>query len=214
MRAAESLESPVWEAAYVPAQLFAGRNEGPGIAASPAAEKTVVTPEASVAREIAPQPERHTANSPRSSEPPGAGAVELPRPPRVFDCRALAAAVRRRRPEGGRIALVSIGADHSTTGDWSAEFADDLLESGAIVVERFAAGGLEHEGSGHMQFGSYRLFFVGSEFAASRGSLLRGVDEVLLVVHEGSTSLKSAEVVRGALAAQGVTFAGFVFVAR
>jgi hypothetical protein len=204
-------EPPTWETAYYP--------EKP----SPASARYVARAEAT---EPKPQPVVESPATPAAVESPaqppaaaqGRPVVEIPRRTSSFDCRGLAAAVRRLRPAGGRLALVSVGHASSTSGvpDWSADLADELACVAALPVERFASGRLAVDGeSGDAPAsGGYRLYFLGAEFSAARGALLRKLDGVLLVVEEGATTVKAAEVVRGTLEAQGVAFAGFVYVAR
>jgi hypothetical protein len=215
---------PTWEAAYYVDKPTQAPIRPTHPAAEFAAERAAVKPAPAnrfeTTMETAAADSAASDRATRQSAPPveTAPVVELPRTGNAFDCRAVAAAVRRLRPSGGRIAFVSIGNVSSTTGVpvWSADLADELGGIAALPVERFASSGLalDHDAAPLHLRNAYRLYFVGAEFAAGRGALLRGLDGVLLVVHEGATSLKGAEVVRGALAAQSVEFAGFVYVAR
>jgi len=209
-------EQSLWEAAYyVDRQTAAESPTRDAYAADAEVDRAAVAPNALVeARPEAPAPVPEATTERRRDATPS--SIELPRAPRAFDCRSLAAAVRRMRPAGGRLAFVTIGDDPAMTGTppWSADLADELGALTAMPVERFGAGGLAIEGSATDARSGYRLYFAGAEFATARGALLRGLDAVLLVVLEGSTSIKAAEVVRGALAAQQVEFAGFVYVAR
>jgi hypothetical protein len=215
---------PTWEAAYYVDEPTPASVQSTRPAAALAAERAAVT--AAPANRVETTWETAAAEAAASDRATRQSAipvetapvVELPSAPHAFDCRAVAAAVRRLRPGGGRVAFVSIGNVSSTTGvpDWSVDLADELGEIAALPVERFASSGLalDHDAAPLHVRNAYRLYFVGAEFAAGRGVLLRGLDGVLLVVHEGATSLKGAEVVRGALAAQSVEFAGFVYVKR
>jgi hypothetical protein len=204
-----SYPPPTWEAAYLPEQSTS--------AARSASDHSMPT-----------EPERcvETAAAPRAAELPAASpsvagrstVVELPSRQTTFDCSGLAAAIRRLRPSGGRLALISVGQDGSNSGvaNWSADLVDELAGITARPVEQFASARLAIDGESvdAPLSDAYALYFVGAEFAARRGNLLRNLDAVLLVVAEGATTVKAAEVVRGALAAQGVAFAGLVYVAR
>jgi hypothetical protein len=222
-------EPPTWEAAYEELKSTVGNSTAePGdvdrrplagrsteTLAEPATESSAGESRAMESRAMESQNiEAQTLAAPSDS---GDSSVELPRAPKAFDCRSLAAALRRLRPNGGRIVLVSVGPNHSTgMPEWSAELADELRDVAARPVDRFAAGALAIDGSdaNRPACDGFRLYFVGAEFAAARGPLLRSADCVLLVVQEGATPPKAAEVVRGALAAQQVEFAGFVYVAQ
>jgi cell pole-organizing protein PopZ len=192
---------PTWEAAYY--------DDRPPFADTPTAVQapTLAPTATSPATAAAATPVRNETKT---------STLELPRTGKAFDCRSLAGAVRRLRPAGGRLAFVSVGEHAAATGvaEWSADLADELGVLTALPVERFAAGGLAIDGEIAGATPGYRLYFANAEFATARGAMLRPLDGVLLVVHEGATSIKAAEVVRGALAAQNVEFAGFVYVAR